>query len=295
MKTTKLSAHRFLIALATVAALALSTGAKADNVAQVAKVVQITGSARVMEQGNWRSIKLGDFYEPGSTIQTGEKSSLDVIFVDRASLTRSAAKIRGPIPPSVLADPPARTHGTEQLTVSTVHIFQNTTLSVDKLLMDRSGQEEVSNTELELKDGFVFGNTKKLSVASKYNVKIPTGVAGIRGTVYYIGSNGTVAVLSGAVIVAVLNSATGVITPQVVTAGEYYNPTTQTVQPIPSTGVGGVGDGTVAPLDFAIDLLQALADLFDEDIALALGDGDLFATPGGIPIIVFISPVVSPH
>ncbi len=41
-----------------------------------------------------------------------------------------------------------------------------------------------------------------MSAASKYEVKIPNGVAGIRGTVFDISAEGVVKVLSGSVVLA---------------------------------------------------------------------------------------------
>jgi hypothetical protein len=69
---------------------------------------------------------------------------------------------------------------------------------------------------------------KKLSASSKYEVKIPNGVAGIRGTVYMISSSGVVNVLSGSVVVAIVGSDGTVIT-RVVTAHESYDPATNTI------------------------------------------------------------------
>jgi hypothetical protein len=41
-----------------------------------------------------------------------------------------------------------------------------------------------------------------MSAASKYEVKLPNGVAGIRGTVYDITSEGVIQVSSGSVVIA---------------------------------------------------------------------------------------------
>jgi len=56
-------------------------------------------------------------------------------------------------------------------------------LSIDKLTVDQTGVDTISDTQLDLKAGSIFGTVKKLAVGSKYEVKIPNGVAGIRGTI----------------------------------------------------------------------------------------------------------------
>jgi len=43
---------------------------------------------------------------------------------------------------------------------------------------------------------------KKLTPTSKYEIKVPNGVAGIRGTIYFINASGILRVLSGTVVIA---------------------------------------------------------------------------------------------
>ena len=83
-----------------------------------------------------------------------------------------------------------------------VRIWENTLLGIDKLTATETGADVVTETQLDLKAGHIFGMVKKMSAASKYEVKIPNGVAGIRGTVYDISAEGVVKVLSGSVVLA---------------------------------------------------------------------------------------------
>jgi hypothetical protein len=53
-----------------------------------------------------------------------------------------------------------------------------------------------------LKAGHIYGVVKKMSAASRYEVKIPNGVIGIRGTVYDLTAKGDVKVFSGSVVLA---------------------------------------------------------------------------------------------
>ena len=83
-----------------------------------------------------------------------------------------------------------------------VRMWENTLLGIDKLTETQTGADVVTETQLDLKAGHIFGTVKKMSAASKYEVKIPNGVAGIRGTVYDISAEGVIKVLSGSVVLA---------------------------------------------------------------------------------------------
>jgi hypothetical protein len=82
-----------------------------------------------------------------------------------------------------------------------VRVTKGTTLGFDKLDVESVGIEKVIETQLDLKNGRILGNVKKMAAASKYEVKTPVGVAGIRGTEYSISADGTVNVVSGTVVV----------------------------------------------------------------------------------------------
>jgi len=66
---------------------------------------------------------------------------------------------------------------------------------------------------------------KKLNRGSRYEVKVPNAVAGIRGTVYKITAGGQVLVLSGAVEVG-YRDADGNIVTQTVNQGQTFNAST---------------------------------------------------------------------
>ena len=85
-----------------------------------------------------------------------------------------------------------------------MRLWGNTLLSIDKLTSTQTGADEVTETQLDLKAGHIFGTVKKMSAGSKYEVKVPNGVAGIRGTVYDISADGVIKVLSGSCVVAVV-------------------------------------------------------------------------------------------
>jgi len=236
MKAIKSLAQKLAVIATAVASLTLATSAQANDVPQAVKVVIVRGMARYTDSSGTHDITAGMILDPGVTIQTGERSSVDVILIDRELLARKTLKAVRPITPNALIDPPVKAHHAEQLTVNTVHLFENTDITVTKLTLNRSGSDETADTELDLKTGTIFGNTKKLSTSSKYNVKIPAGVAGIRGTEFMIGANGTITVLKGAVIIAAFNGGAGLVDTKVVTAGEQFSLTTFQVTPMDEHG-----------------------------------------------------------
>jgi hypothetical protein len=111
-----------------------------------------------------------------------------------------------------------------------VRVTENTTLGLDRLTIDRTGVDNVIETQLDLRNGRILGNVRKLAAASKYEVKTPMGVAGIRGTRYDIRADGTVAVTEGSVVVVYIVG--GQATKVTVTAGNMVRPPTTPGAPV---------------------------------------------------------------
>ena len=94
-------------------------------------------------------LKVGTILRSGATITTGTNSAVDLF------LGVSAGVIR---------------------------IAESTTLSLDSLQITEMGADKKVEVQLDLPDGEMYFNVNKLSKASRYEIKMPTGVAGIRGT-----------------------------------------------------------------------------------------------------------------
>ena len=174
------------VTLAMVSTLAAQT---ADQ--GVAKVVWLKGEARFSTGGNndWQLLKAGDVVKPGMLIQTASGSKLDIVLGDGSAPVAQAASV------STISYRPT----TEQ---NVVRIWENTLLGVDKLIKTHTGADLVTETLLNLKAGHITGTVKKMSAASKYEVKIPSGVASIRGTVYDLTAEGVLKILSGSGVMA---------------------------------------------------------------------------------------------
>ena len=98
--------------------------------------------------------------------------------------------------------------------------------------MRATGGDRVTETELDLRKGRVFGTTKKMSAGSQYKVKIPNGIAGVRGTIYTLSSDGVVQVLVGSVVIA-FTQPDGTVATQVVNGGYQYDARSGQITPIP--------------------------------------------------------------
>jgi hypothetical protein len=120
-----------------------------------------------MDKGStWKPVRVGSQLSPNTTIRTGVGSVVDLFLGDN-----------GPV----------------------VRVTADTEMGIDRLDSEGNGVDKVIETQLDLKNGRILGNVKKLADASKYEVKTPVGVAGIRGTEYDISANGRVHVISGVV------------------------------------------------------------------------------------------------
>ena len=177
-------------------ALAMVSTLAAESVIQdSAKVVRIKGSARYkVGSGAWQTLKRGDSLKAGSIVETGVDSRVDLV-------------IGAGTPPP--AHPIAGEVQTYQPTgdQNMIRIWENSRLALDKLTTTTTGADVVTDTRLDLQAGHIFGNVKKMTAASKYEVKIPSGVAAIRGTVYDMSVEGVIKVLRGAIYQAFIDPA----------------------------------------------------------------------------------------
>jgi hypothetical protein len=150
-----------LVALALTASLQAQTPGKAE-------VRAIKGRASYSAAGGAMTpLKVGTILYSGSTIRTEGGAFVDLFLGNSAGFVR---------------------------------ITENTTLALDKLAFTETGADTVVEVQLNLPDGTILGNVNKLSAASKYEVKVPNGVAGIRGTRYRISSAAYVVLLEGSLI-----------------------------------------------------------------------------------------------
>jgi hypothetical protein len=213
------------------AALALVTTLAAQPADQsAAKVVRISGGARCKVGNNdWQPLKLGDVVRAGTVIQTAAKSRVDIAMDAESAAPATAVTAPEAAAAAASSTPVSYQPTTEQ---NIVRLWENTLMSVDKMTVVHTGADVVSETQLDLKAGHISGSVKKMSAASKFEVKIPNGVAGIRGTFFDIRAEGLIKVLSGSVVLAYVGPNGSVVT-QVVMGQQQFDARTGTLSPLP--------------------------------------------------------------
>jgi hypothetical protein len=204
-------------------AMAALTALAADNVVQVtARVVRVSGNARYKVGGGaWQTLKRGDELGAGTIIETGVNSRVDFM------MGEGAPPIARPVTGEVLTYAPAAQQ-------NMVRLWENSRVAIDKLTRTETGADVVTDTELDLQAGHIMGSVKKMSAASKYEVKIPNGVAGIRGTVYDISVEGILKCLVGSIFLAYTDSS-GKAASQVIMTDQEFDIRTGVLQNLPDS------------------------------------------------------------
>lgn len=226
MKKTGHLTGRFAGGALALAMAMLTMQASADNVPQVVQVLKVRGSARYStDNKTWQKLNEGDVLETGAVIQTATHSIVDIEMSDRANAAVTGYKSVSDTGNASPYAPPANgaAYTPEEPKANVVRIFESSVLAVDKLDVNRTSADEVADTQLDLRAGHILGNVKKLSASSKYEIKIPNGVAGIRGSMYSLWATGELHMLSGSSILAIVG-ADGTVKTFLIMAGYGFNP-----------------------------------------------------------------------
>lgn len=211
--------------MAAALSLAVITNADAqDSKARTGKVVRIKGDARY-STGNkvWQPLKVGTTLKSGNIVQTAPNSFVDVVINEEATAEAVAIK---PISTSTSASASSAAGGGGAGAIPTpdqdvVRILDDSYLVFDSLNATVTSADTVTETLLDLKKGSIFGSVKKQASASRFEIKTPNGVAGIRGTIFMI-STSSISCLTGSVICA-FTDAQGNVGTQVVGGGQQFN------------------------------------------------------------------------
>lgn len=184
-----------MLVCGAVMAFAISASAQTQG---AATIVRLQGEARYSTGDNiWHPLEVGVVLRSGAIIQTAAGATVDIVLDDK-KVTKDPLGAAGSGKSS--AKP---TDAPPMVKQNVVRMWGDTVLAIDKLLYSQTGADAVSETQLDLRAGKIFGNVKKLTAASKYEIKTPTGIAGIRGTSFGIGADGSVTVYEGSVTVSI--------------------------------------------------------------------------------------------
>jgi hypothetical protein len=207
----------------------------------VATIVRIQGEARyTLGNGNWHPLVVGKILSAGAIIQTAHDAIVDMVLGRTVEMPQAAQwpdRI-GPAPDANIRGMIDYKPAVEQ---NVVRMMGDTMLAIDKLTVSNTGVDTVSDTELDLKQGRIFASVKKLSAASQYLVKIPNGIAGVRGCVIEIDASGWCAVIKdplepashkGALLLSIVGPNGAPMTYQV-DEGNQFTPQTGQISPLP--------------------------------------------------------------
>ena len=221
--------------VAGVVSLALIASAEAETAKQrTGKVVRIKGAARYSTGNNvWQPLKVGTILKSGAIVQTAQDSYADVV-LNEASSAPAAPALPGKAPSSASSSsksPSPASAAARSVDQDVIRILEDSVLSFDRLTAVDTGADHVTETELDLRTGAIFGAVKKQAAASRFEIKIPNGVAGIRGTYFFASAKGMFSCLSGSLVAAYTNPDA---TPgaQVVGGGSQFNCVTRELSAI---------------------------------------------------------------
>ena len=208
MKSFRRISLGYIVALAASVLLSASAQAETKHNRAVVRAIHGSGAQVSNNKGqSWNPAKVGQFLSANSVVKTSADTTVDLFLGDN-----------GPV----------------------VRVTPDTSMGIDKLDVDNTGIEKVIETQLDLRSGRILGSVKKMAAASKYEVKTPVGVAGIRGTEYSIDARGRVTIVTGsAVVVYVIDG--NILPPANVGAGQTITPPAsaqERPQVNPSVGTG---------------------------------------------------------
>jgi hypothetical protein len=187
---------------------AFAVTASADDMKQgVATVVTVKGEASYTLGGGdgWHPLVVGKILQAGSSISTKPDAVVDVILGKSFPVTLAT---RNPDRVSLASDSAVRgmVGYQAQAEQNVVRLSGGTTLKIDTLTISDTGVDTVSDTELDLQAGRIFASVKKLSESSKYLVKFPNGIAGVRGTKFTLAADGSCGCIEHSVWVSYVGS-----------------------------------------------------------------------------------------
>ncbi len=211
---------------------AVTVAAQTDN-AGSATVIRVDGAVSYsLGNDQWTTLVAGKILPAGAVIRTDFNGSVDIVLGKDIDLPQHAWQGRW-TPQNIAPAPDESVRGMMSYRPSAeqnvVRLTPNTTLAIDKLTIVDTGADTVSDTELDLRKGKIFASVKKLTGASQYLIKLPNGIAGVRGTEFSLGDDGKSVVFksSGGGLVISMVPPSGVPVTTIVVAGFSFDPSTK--------------------------------------------------------------------
>ncbi len=185
MNPSKFPANRLVAGVGLLLSIALNGSMHGQTIQGRAEVTAVKGSAvYVVPGGQPAPVTVGAVLPPGTSVKTDAKSVVDV-FLGK--------------------------------TAGTLRITEQSTLILDKFNLTDTGADTVVEVQLNIAEGTASGRVKKLPGGSKYEIKVPNGVAGIRGTWWVMNAQSELILLEGRLAFVVMK-ADGTLTPVTMSA-----------------------------------------------------------------------------
>ena len=222
--------------------VAWAVGARAMNPIKPASVtvVNIQGQARYSTDGQtWHPLVVGKVLHEKAVVETAAGSYCDLVISGMP--VPFAQNISGPVTVGGLGiapDPQVRGYvaARPMAEQNVIRMSPDTMLAVDRLTVIDTGADSVSTTELDLRAGRIFASVKKMSANSQFTIKIPNGVAGIRGSSGMLSSDGSAQWVHGEIFISFIGS-NGQPHVVVVHGGFEYNPQTGQILSLPPKAI----------------------------------------------------------
>lgn len=131
----------------------------------------------------WQPVVVGQSFPVGTLLRTGKGGLLDVL-IGQSYAEKNVVFLK-----DTWHQNPAR-NVVPELEHNMIRLRPNTVLGVDKLLVPGSDPTAISDAELNLKQGTILGSVRKVKPSSEYFIKLPTGVAAVRGTQFELSTGG---------------------------------------------------------------------------------------------------------
>lgn len=115
--------------------------------------------------------------------------------------------------------------------VGIVQVTPRSTFGVGDVTINETPSEIVTDSQFELSEGAIFARVNKLSKASRFEIKTPAGIAGVRGTTMYLTADGSLTVGEGTAGIAYTGN--GGVKTYVLRGGQTISPGDQAPRPAP--------------------------------------------------------------
>lgn len=266
--------------------IAWSVGARAMNDIRPASVtvINIQGEARYSADGHiWHPLVAGKILHQGAVIETAAASSCDLVIsgtpVPFSHSTPSAISAAGI---AIAPDPQIRGYvaAKPMAQQNVIRMSPDTMLAIDTLTVIDTGADTVSTTELDLRAGKIFASVKKMSANSQFTIKIPNGVAGIRGSKGTLGADGSAEWLSGEIFISFIG-ANGQPHVVVVHGGFEYDPQTGQILHLPQKVIARLKRFDAYATTLFAQVYPLARDLTLVFISPTQGAAAAFSSPGG--------------